>query len=125
LLLKTTLKMQDFKKLAVWQKSHTFTVNLYKITSNFPIEEKYGLTNQIRRASISIESNIAEGCGRNGNKELTRFLYIAKGSALEVECQILIARDLGYLSKEKSDLLESKINEIARMLTSLIAKTRN
>ncbi|NJO97116.1 MAG: four helix bundle protein [Pleurocapsa sp. CRU_1_2] len=117
--------MQDFKKLAVWQKSHTFTVNLYKITSNFPIEEKYGLTNQIRRASISIESNIAEGCGRNGNKELTRFLYIAKGSALEVECQILIARDLGYLSKEKSDLLESKINEIARMLTSLITKTRN
>jgi four helix bundle protein len=123
--------MQDFKKLAVWQKSHTFTVNLYKITSNFPIEEKYGLTNQIRRASISIESNIAEGCGRNSNKELTRFLYIAKGSALEVECyakrhplgQILIARDLGYLSKEKSDLLENKINEIARMLTSLIAKT--
>ena len=65
--------MPDFKKLAVWQKSHTFTVNLYKITSNFPIEEKYGLTNQIRRASISIESNLAEGCGRNGNKELTKY----------------------------------------------------
>lgn len=99
--------MQDFKKLAVWQKSHTFTL-------------------------LFIMNNL-EGCGRNGNKELTRFLYIAKGSpkgyrfayALEVECQILIARDLGYLSKEKSDLLESKINEIARMLTSLIAKTRN
>ena len=117
--------MQDFKQLIVWQKTHTFTVNLYKITSNFPSYEKYGLVNQIRRASVSIESNIAEGCGRKGNKELTRFLYIAKGSSLEVECQILIARDLGYLSKEKSVLLLKKINEISKMLTSLIAKTDN
>lgn len=79
--------MQDFKKLKVWQKAHTFTVNLYKLTKDFPAEEKYGLTNQIRRASVSIESNIAEGCGRNGNKEFSRFLYIAQGSAKEVNCQ--------------------------------------
>lgn len=117
--------MQDFKKLKVWQKSHVFTVNLYKISSSFPPEEKFGLTNQIRRASISIESNIAEGCGRNSNKELTRFLYIAQGSAKEVNCQILIARDLGYITKEKSDFLEDKIDEISRMLTSLIEKTTN
>jgi four helix bundle protein len=77
--------MQDFKKLLVWQKAHIFTVNMYKISASFPSEEKFGLTNQIRRASVSIESNIAEGCpkgyrfayGRNGNKELTKFLYRA------------------------------------------------
>ena len=117
--------MQDFKKLLVWQKAHSFTVNLYRLTSNFPDSEKFGLTNQIRRAAVSIESNIAEGTGRDGNKEMTRFLYIAKGSSLEVECQILIARDLNYLDKNKADLLLSKINEISKMLTSLISKTRN
>jgi four helix bundle protein len=117
--------MQNFKKLLVWQKEHIFTVNMYKISASFPSEEKFGLTNQIRRASVSIESNIAEGCGRNGNKELTKFLYIAQGSAKEVNCQILIARDLSYITKEKSDLLESKIDEISRMLTSLIEKTTN
>jgi four helix bundle protein len=117
--------MQDFKKLKVWQKAHSFTVNLYRITSSFPDVEKFGLINQLRRASISIQSNIAEGTGRDGNKELTRFLYIAKGSSLEVECQILIARDLGYLNNKTAELLLSKINEISRMLTSLIEKTRN
>lgn len=117
--------MQDFKKLQVWQKSHSFTINLYKATSNFPDNEKFGLTNQIRRASVSIESNIAEGCGRGSNKELTRFLYIAKGSASEVECQILIARDLGFLEVEKAKLFESKIVEISRMLNSLIQKTQD
>ena len=66
--------MQDFSKLKVWQKAHNFTVNLYKITKDFPSDEKFGLTNQIRRASVSIESNISEGCGRNGDKEFSRFL---------------------------------------------------
>lgn len=117
--------MQDFKKLQVWQKAHNFTVNLYKISSSFPDSEKFGLTNQIRRASVSIESNISEGCGRGSNKELTRFLYIAKGSAAEVECQILIARDLGYIDSKKAELLSDKITEISRMLNSLISKTHN
>ena len=66
--------MQDFTKLQVWQKAHTFTINLYKISSTFPKEEKFGLTNQIRRASVSIESNLAEGAGRNSNKDFSRFL---------------------------------------------------
>ena len=66
--------MQDFLKLQVWQKAHTFTINLYKITSAFPTEEKFGLTNQIRRASVSVESNLAEGAGRNSNKDFSRFL---------------------------------------------------
>ena len=111
--------MQDFTKLKVWQKAHTFTINLYKISSTFPSEEKFGLTNQMRRASVSIESNLAEGAGRNSNKDFSRFSYIAQGSpkgyrfayAFEVKCQILIAKDLGYLEKDKSQLLMDKINE--------------
>ena len=111
--------MQDFTKLKVWQKSHTFTVNLYKITNSFPVEERYGLTNQLRRAAISIESNLAEGCGRNGDKEFSRFVDIAQGSAYEVRCQIFVARDLKYISTEKFNMLDEKITEISRMLNSL------
>ena len=116
--------MQDFTKLKVWQKAHSFTVNLYRITANFPIEERYGLTNQIRRASVSIESNISEGCGRNGDKEFSRFLDIAQGSAYEVKCQIFIARDLGYIDHQKSELLTEKINEVSRMINSLNQKLK-
>jgi four helix bundle protein len=116
--------MQDFTQLKVWQKAHNFTVNLYKITQNFPTEEKFGLTNQIRRASVSIESNISEGCGRNGDKEFSRFLDIAQGSACEVRCQILIARDLGYLDNNKSKLLTDKINEISMMINALNQKLK-
>jgi len=116
--------MQDFTQLKVWQKAHSFTVNLYKITKDFPSEEKFGLTNQIRRASVSIESNISEGCGRNGDKEFSRFLDIAQGSACEVKCQVLIARDLGYLDISKSELLTDKINEISRMLNALNQKLK-
>ncbi len=119
--------MQDFTKLKVWQKAHTFTINLYKISSIFPSEEKSGLTNQMRRASISIESNLAEGAGRNSNKDFGRFLDIAQGSAFEVKCQILIAKDLGYIENNKSQLLMDKINEVSKMITSLnqILKTKN
>ena len=116
--------MQDFTKLQVWQKAHTFTVNLYKITGNFPSEEKYGLTNQVRRAAISIESNIAEGCGRSSNKEFSRFLDIAQGSAFEVRCQLFVARDLHYLSLDKFQLLDDKITEISRMINALSQKLK-
>ena len=116
--------MQDFTKLKVWQKAHVFTVNLYKITNSFPDQEKYGLVNQLRRAAISIESNIAEGCGRDGDKEFSRFLDIAQGSAYEVRCQIFVARDLEYITVEKFDLLDNKITEISRMLNSLKQKLK-
>jgi four helix bundle protein len=132
--------MQDFTQLKVWQKAHSFTVNLYKITKDFPSEEKFGLTNQVRRASVSIESNISEGCpkgyrfayGRNGDKEFSRFLDIAQGSpkgyrfayACEVKCQILIARDLGYLDTSKSQLLTDKINKVSRMINALNQKLK-
>lgn len=117
--------MQDFTKLKVWQKAHNFTINLYKITRDFPIEEKYGLTNQIRRASVSIESNIAEGCGRNSNKEFSRFLDIAQGSVYEVRTQLFIARDLEYINWETFNLLNTKIVEISKMLNSLNQKTKS
>ena len=116
--------MQDFTQLKVWQKAHNFTVNLYKITSSFPNQEKFHLTNQIRRASVSIESNISEGCGRNGDKEFSRFLDIAQGSAYEVKCQILIARDLGYLDNNKSQLLTEKIDEISKMINAFNQKLK-
>jgi four helix bundle protein len=80
--------MQDFKKLSVWQKAHILTLEVYKTTSGFPKEETYGLTSQIRRACSSIPSNIAEGCGRKGNVELSRFLQIAVSSASELQYQI-------------------------------------
>lgn len=116
--------MQDFTKLKVWQKAHTFAINLYEISSTFPSEEKFGLTNQIRRASVSIESNLAEGAGRSTNKDFSRFLYIAQGSAFEVKCQVLIAKDLGYIDNNKSELLMDKINEVSRMITSLNQKLK-
>ena len=116
--------MQDFTQLKVWQKAHIFTINLYKLTKNFPSEEKFGLTNQIRRASVSIESNISEGCGRNGDREFSRFLDIAQGSAYEVKCQILIARDLGYLECDKSHILIDKIDEVSRMINALNQKLK-
>jgi four helix bundle protein len=114
--------MQDFTQLKVWQKAHNFTVNLYKITAKFPSEEKFGLTNQIRRASVSIESNLAEGCGRNGDKEFSRFIDIAQGSAYEVRCQLFIARDLGFLSIDSFELLLDKIDEISRMMIAFQKK---
>jgi four helix bundle protein len=122
--------MQDFTQLKVWQKAHNFTVNLYKITAKFPLEERfpkgyrfaYGLTNQIRRASVSIESNLAEGCARNGDKEFSRFIDIAQGSAYEVRCQLFIARDLAFLSIDNFELLLDKIDEISRMMIAFQKK---
>jgi four helix bundle protein len=97
---------------------------VYKATNSFPIDEKYGLTNQIRRSSVSIPSNIAEGCGRNGEAELTRFLLIGMGSASELEYQMLLAHDLSFLSEQDHAKLNSRITEVKRMLASLIQKLR-
>ena len=95
---------------------------IYKATANFPSEEKFGLTNQLRRAAVSIESNIAEGRGRNSDKDFSRFISIAMGSCFEVKSQILIARDLNFISATQSDFLEAKIDEVSRMLNSFKIK---
>ena len=86
--------MKDFRELKVWQKAHELTLAVYQITANFPREELYGLTAQLRRAGSSIAANLAEGCGRNGDAELARFCSMAMGSASELEYHLLLAHDL-------------------------------
>jgi four helix bundle protein len=108
--------MRDFRKILVWQKSHDLTLRLYKITSTFPKEELYGLTSQIRRASASIPTNIAEGCGRDTQTELARFIHIAAGSASELDYHLLLSHDLGYTNEETYQELDQLISEIKRML---------
>ena len=106
------------KQLDVWQSAMRFVSALYLLTKQFPSDERFGLTNQIQRASVSIPSNIAEGSARQSNKEYIQFLYIALGSAAEVETQLLIARDLGYT--DSIDSLYNDIQSIKRMLLGLI-----
>jgi four helix bundle protein len=117
--------MQDFKKLDVWKKPHTFAVEIYKTTATFPKNELYGLTSQTRRASISIPTNIAEGCGRGGGAELSHFLKIALGSASESEYLLLLASELNYLNLRDYGKFDVKVTEIKRMLTALIQKIEN
>ncbi len=114
--------MRNFRNLKVWEKSHTLTLMIYKFTSSFPKEELYGLTSQMRRSSSSIPSNIAEGCGRNTQPQFARFLTIAFGSASELEYQLILSKDLGFISKDIFDELLNKVTEVKRMLTSLIQK---
>jgi four helix bundle protein len=116
--------MQDFKKLTVWKKAHETTLAIYKVTNSFPKDEVYGLTSQIRRACVSIPSNIAEGCGKEGNKDLSNFLQIALGSASELEYQLLLAEELKYLQNTEYVKLNNQVNEVKKMLVGLIQKTR-
>ncbi|PWA04709.1 four helix bundle protein [Flavobacterium psychrotolerans] len=107
--------MHRFKDLEIWKLSRKFCSDIYIVTSNFPDSEKFGLTNQLRRASVSVPSNIAEGCSRSSNKDLSRFLEIAIGSIYEIETQILIAFDLGYIEQIKLDELCFNIDKIVKM----------
>lgn len=109
--------MHQFKELIVWQKSRKFCSEIYIQTSNFPADERFGLTNQLRRAAISIPSNIAEGSSRKSNKDFSRFLEIAIGSAYEIETQLLIASDLGFIDTENQRILIANIEEITRMIS--------
>jgi len=116
--------MQNYKDLKVWRKGHELTLKIYKTTRSFPEEELYALISQMRRSSCSIPTNIAEGCGRSGKKDLCRFLEIAIGSANELEYQILLAKDLKYLGiKRFQDLTQDTIS-IRKMLYSFIKKVR-
>jgi four helix bundle protein len=112
----------DYRKLAVWEKSHQLALNTYRATASFPKEEMYGLTSQIRRAAGSIPANIAEGAGRGGNIEFIRFLRISLGSANELEYHLLLARDLNFLETTLHSQLELSIAEVRRMLNGLISK---
>ena len=116
--------MRDFRKLKVWEKAHTLALNIYKVTEEYPREELYGLTSQIRRACVSIPTNIAEGCVRSSDADFSRFLYIALGSTSELEYLILLSMDLKYINNELYVELNGDINEIKKMIISMIQKFR-
>ena len=101
------MNRSEYYNLDVWVESRLLSVKIYNLTKNFPKEEQFGLTSQIRRCSISVPSNIAEGCGRNTPKDTIRFLYIARGSLYELETQLFLSSDLGFIKKsELDDVLE-------------------
>jgi four helix bundle protein len=112
--------MKTHKDLEVWKQSIEMVTQIYALTRNFPKEELYGLTNQIRRAAVSVPSNIAEGAGRNSNKELLHFLYFSVGSLSELETQIIIAHNLKYLNHEQKQDVDIILSRIFKMLSGLI-----
>lgn len=114
------MKTSDFKQLLVWQKSIIFVEKIYRCVRSFPHEEKYALSDQLRRASISIPSNIAEGQARGSAREFLRFLAIAKGSVAEIETQLIIARRLRFLNEDDFNELSMDLNELSRMLYALM-----
>ena len=116
--------MKDFRQLQVWGKAHQLTLEIYRLTANFPRSEAYGLSSQLRRASSSICANLAEGCGRDGDGELARFCAIARGSASEMEYHLLLCRDLELLAASDHDCLVNETIEIKRMLTGLLNKLK-
>lgn len=113
--------MKTHKDLEVWKQAIAFVTQLYQQTNSFPKEEIYGLTNQMRRAAVSIPSNIAEGAARNSNKEYIQFLYIALGSLAELETQLIIAVNLEYINSTEFNALKIQLDEIGKMLNGLIS----
>ena len=116
--------MQDFRELQVWDKAHQLTLDAYLETRDFPKQELFGLTSQIRRCAASIGANIAEGCGCGSDSDFCRFLQIATGSASELEYHFLLARDLNLIDKNAHKNLEGRVTEIKKMLTALIARVK-
>jgi len=113
------INMHNFRELKVWQKSIDLAVDVYKATSCLPSDEKYGLTSQMKRGSVSIPSNIAEGSGRNSDKEFKNFLSISLGSGFELETQMIIANRLQLFNDSLTDDLTHKVSEIQKMIFSL------
>ncbi len=122
---KRVVMLKNFKELIVWQKAYQLSLDLYRITKDFPNEEKYGLSSQMRRAAISIPSNIAEGYGRKTIPDYVRCLYIAYGSNCELETQMLLSVDLNYLNNDDQVILLDNIKEVERMLMALIKSLEN
>ncbi|HCC05911.1 TPA: four helix bundle protein [Candidatus Nomurabacteria bacterium] len=114
--------MKTYKDLIVWQKAYSLAVSIYKITKVFPVNEIYGLTSQLRRASVSIASNLAEGSKRGTKKDFAQFIRIAQGSTAEIETQLMIAKEIDYLNEKDFNLLMDELNQISRMLTGLLMK---
>ncbi len=116
--------MRDYRTLQVWQRSHQLTLSIYVVSRRFPKEELFGLISQIRRASYSIPANIAEGCGRDSDAELKRFLSIAHGSASELEYFLLLATELEYLTGAEHAPLASEVAELKKMIGAFARKLK-
>ncbi len=114
--------MGSYRHLRVWERAHNLTLDVYRVTASFPREKLYGLTGQLKRSASSIPANIAEGCGRNGDAELARFLRIAMGSASELDYHLLLAHDLGFLPALDHGRLANEVAEVNRMLATLIRR---
>lgn len=112
--------MHDYKKLKIWKLSADLAVEIYKVTEKFPKEETFGLTSQLRRSAVSIPSNIAEGSKRSTKKDFKSFLFIAHGSGAELETQLYISKEIGYLTDEKYTQLLTKVGEIMKMTAVFI-----
>jgi four helix bundle protein len=118
-------KIRTFTDLIVWQSGHKLVLEIYHLTKKFPKDEIYSLVSQMRRAAVSITSNIAEGFGRQGYKEKIQFYYLAQGSLIELKNLILIAKDVGYINSNNFDELVVIINEVHRLLQGLITKSKS
>lgn len=116
--------MQDFRNLHVWQRSHSLTLKVYRLTAVFPSEERYGLIPQMRRCALSIPSNLAEGCGRGSDADFGRFVQIALGSASELEYQMLLAHDLTLVGAREWAMCDDEVRQIKMMLSGLLTKLR-
>ena len=117
--------MKPHQQLEVWKRSFEFVKNVYEVTGAFPSDEKYGLTSQIRRASVSIPANISEGAAKNSKKEFVRFLYIALGSASELDTLILLSHELKMIEPEKFKTMNNNLEIIYKMLLGLINRNKN
>jgi four helix bundle protein len=117
--------MRPHEQVDVWRKSVDLTAEIYSVTENFPKDERFGLTSQIRRASVSIAANLAEGAGRRSNKEFLDCLSTSQGSVSEVDTEILIASRLGYLRADGSNTVLGRLDEIGRMITGLCKHSRS
>jgi four helix bundle protein len=114
------MRMSNYRDLDVWQKSRRLTTEVYRVTSNFPRVEMFGLTQQMRRAAVSVPCNIAEAHGRRSDADITHFLLIARGSLLELETEAVLAADLGFASDAEADLIVAKVTATVRPLNGLI-----
>ena len=116
--------MQDFKNIGVWKKAHDLVKSIYRATQSFPSHELYGITSQIRRASVSMPTNIAEGCGKSTNPDFSRYLQISFGSACEVEYLLLLSFELNYLDEKMYKNLSVQTEEVKKMLSGFIKKIK-
>jgi four helix bundle protein len=112
--------LQSFKELRVWQRSYRLCVDIYRVTRTFPPEERFGLSAQLRRAAVSVPSNIAEGYSRETTRDYVRFLWMARGSLAELETQLMLATELRFTGGGDADKLLAEVNEVQRMLNALI-----